>query len=189
MSYNIIIMGVGGQGTLLASRVLGALALGLDMDVKVSEVHGMSQRGGSVITYVKMDEQSVISPLIEQGEADALLAFEPLEALRALTYLKKNGILITNTQRILPMPVITGNADYPEDIEVRLGEKTNPLMIDALKIARACGNERVVNTVLMGALAKRMVYPKENWLSAFESCVPARFIKENLSAFEEGYRL
>ena len=156
----------------------------LGHDVKVSEVHGMSQRGGSVITYVRMGEK-VYSPMIEQKGADFVLAFEELEALRDLTYLKDGGTLIVNTQQILP--VIIGAAKYPENILQTLKEKTNVVALPALPMAAQAGNAKAVNTVLLGALAKRLDFDKQLWLDALRACVPEKFLEANLAAFESGY--
>ena len=177
---------MGGQGTLLASRILGHMALSLGHDVKVSEVHGMSQRGGSVITYVRMGEK-VYSPMIEQKGADYVLAFEELEALRDLPYLKDGGTLVVNTQHILPLPVIIGAAKYPENILETLRARADVVALDALPMAEAAGNARAVNVVLLGALARRLHFDKALWLDALRACVPARFLESNLLAFESGY--
>ena len=185
-TLNIVICGVGGQGTLLASRILGHIAMEKGYDVKGSEVHGMSQRGGSVITYVRMGEK-VYSPMIEQKGADFVLAFEELEALRDLPYLKDGGTLIVNAQKILPLPVIIGAAQYPENIIETLREKTDVVALDALPMAEKAGNSRAVNTVLLGALAKRLPFEKQLWLDALHACVPAKFIEANLAAFKNGY--
>lgn len=185
-TLNIVICGVGGQGTLLASRILGHIAMEKGYDVKVSEVHGMSQRGGSVITYVRMGEK-IYSPMIEQKGADFVLAFEELEALRDLTYLKEGGTLIVNAQKILPLPVIIGAALYPEHIIEQLRERANVVALDALPMAEAAGNARAVNTVLLGALARRLPFEKQLWLEALRACVPPRFIEANLAAFDSGY--
>ena len=152
---NIMIVGVGGQGTLLASRILGRVAIKEGYDVKVSEVHGMSQRGGSVVTYIKYGEK-VYSPIIDRGEADLILAFEMLEAYRALTYLKKGGKILANNQRMNPMPVITGAMEYPSDIESKIQEKVQLKVIDALPLAEEAGTIKAVNVVLIGFLAKTM---------------------------------
>ncbi len=185
---NIMIVGVGGQGTLLASRVLGNVALKKNFDVKVSEVHGMAQRGGSVVTYVKMGSK-VFSPLIEKGEADVILAFEQMEALRWADYLKEGGDIIINEQRIDPMPVITGKAKYPERIIQKLNERfKNTMTIDALKIAKECGNIKAINIVLLGLLAKSIDIAKEVWLEAIREVVPAKVLEVNLKAFEAGYK-
>jgi indolepyruvate ferredoxin oxidoreductase beta subunit len=183
----IMIVGVGGQGTLLASRVLGNVALKMQWDVKVSEVHGMSQRGGSVVTYVKMGS-TVYSPLIEKGEADVILAFEKLEALRWSDYLKPGGKILMNDQRIDPMPVITGKAKYPERITETLAARVpDTVAIDALKIAKECGNSKAVNIVLLGFLAKSAPIPKSVWLEAIREVVPAKILDINMKAFEAGY--
>ena len=186
-NVNIMIVGVGGQGTLLASRILGNAILSLGYDVKVSEVHGMSQRGGSVVTYVKYGEK-VYSPVIDKGEADIILAFEQLEALRALPYLKMGGKMIANTQKINPMPVITGAATYPEGILETLSAKVDLTALDALAMAKAAGNTKAVNVVLMGVMAKNTNIPYETWVNAVRECVPAKFLEVNLRAFDAGYR-
>jgi len=187
-NLNILIVGVGGQGTLLASRLLGNVAMKRGYDVKVSEVHGMSQRGGSVVTYVKMGKK-VYSPIIEKGEADILLAFERLEALRWIEYLKKDGTLILNDQRIDPMPVITGKAEYPEGIIEKLtAAGVNIKSIDALSIARDCGNIKAVNIVLIGLLAKTTEIGIDVWLKALEEVVPQKFLDVNRKAFNAGYQ-
>lgn len=186
MSKNIMIVGVGGQGTLLASRILGNAVIKEGYDVKVSEVHGMSQRGGSVVTYVKYGDK-VHSPIIDKGEADVILAFELLEAYRALPYLKKGGKLIVNTQKIAPMPVITGAASYPEDIESKLADKVDLCKVDALNLAQQAGNSKAVNVVLIGVLAKSSAIPYESWIETIKSTVPAKFLDLNLKAFDLGY--
>ncbi|MBR6070839.1 MAG: indolepyruvate oxidoreductase subunit beta [Ruminococcus sp.] len=183
---SIMIVGVGGQGSLLASRLLGNVLLAQGYDVKVSEVHGMSQRGGSVVTYVKYGDK-VYSPVIEKGEADAVISFELLEAARCLPYLKKGGHLITSTQQIDPMPVITGAAEYPEDLVGKLRAAGAELVaVDALSLAEQAGTSKASNVVLMGVLAARMDYPMELWQKAIEQCVPAKFLDLNKKAFEFG---
>ena len=186
MTKNIMIVGVGGQGTLLASRILGNTVIEEGYDVKVSEVHGMSQRGGSVVTYVKYGDK-VYSPIIDRGEADIILAFELLEALRALPYLKKGGKIIVNTQSIDPMPVITGMASYPENIVEKLSEKVNTLPIDALNLAKQAGNMKAVNVVLIGVMAKSTDIPYEKWIEIIKKTVPEKFLQVNLKAFDLGY--
>lgn len=184
---SVIIVGVGGQGTLLASRILGDAMMNEGFDVKVSEVHGMSQRGGSVITYVRYGDK-VASPVIETGEADVVLAFEQLEAARYLPYLKIGGSLVTSTQRIDPMPVITGAARYPEGLLEAIEAKgVRMLCVDALALAEQAGSVKAVNVVLIGAMAKMMDISKEIWLRAVENCVPAKFLELNKKAFELGY--
>ena len=183
---SIMIVGVGGQGSLLASRLLGNVLLAQGYDVKVSEVHGMSQRGGSVVTYVKYGDK-VYSPVIEKGEADAVISFELLEAARCLPFLKKGGHLITSTQQIDPMPVITGAAQYPEGLVDKLRAAGAELVaVDALKLAEEAGSPKASNVVLMGVLASRMDYPEELWQKAIEQCVPAKFLELNKKAFELG---
>lgn len=184
----IMIVGVGGQGTLLASRILGNVAINEGYDVKVSEVHGMSQRGGSVVTYVNYGEK-VYSPIIDLGEADIILAFEMLEAYRAVPYLKKGGKMITNTQKMNPMPVITGAMEYPADIEKKLSENVTLKAVDALGLAKEAGNIKAVNVVLIGVLAKSMDVPYEKWIEAIRQTVPEKFLEVNLKAFELGYQL
>ncbi len=188
MTKSIMIVGVGGQGTLLASRILGNTVIREGYDVKVSEVHGMSQRGGSVVTYVKYGEK-VYSPCIDKGEADTVLAFELLEAARALPFLKKDGILITNTQTMNPMPVITGAAKYPEKLDEKLDEKANLIKVDALSLAREAGSIKAVNVVLIGVFAKHSDIPYEKWIESVKETVPAKFLEVNLKAFELGYNL
>ena len=186
MNASFVIVGVGGQGTLLASRILGALAGEMGQDVKVSEVHGMAQRGGNVITHVRIGD-GVHSPLVEPGGADYLLAFEQLEALRALPYLKKDGTLIANTQRIAPMPVITGAAIYPEDALTKLSAACRAHALDALALAHRAGDARAVNLVLLGALCRLTGTDRALWRKAIEQSVPEKFLSVNLTAFELGY--
>ena len=184
---SIMIVGVGGQGTLLASRILGEALVSEGFDVKVSEVHGMSQRGGSVVTYVKYGDK-VASPIIEKGEADLLLSFEQLEAARWLPFLKPDGKVIVNTQCIDPMPVITGNAVYPEDVIGNLVDAgADVTSLDALSVAVEAGSPKAVNVVLIGTLAKRTDIPKETWIEALKKTVPEKFLDMNLKAFELGY--
>ena len=186
---NIMITGVGGQGSLLASRILGNTFMSLGYDVKVSEVHGMSQRGGSVVTYVKYGDE-VASPVICKGEADFLISFELLEAARWLPYLKKDGIVVTSTQQIMPMPVIIGAAEYPENIEDKIRAAGTKLMsADALSLAEECGTSKAANVVLIGMFAKHSDIPKEVFLKAVEESVPERFRALNVEAFNRGYEL
>lgn len=184
---SIMIVGVGGQGTLLASRLLGNALISCGYDVKVSEVHGMSQRGGSVVTYVRYG-QKVYSPVIEKGEADIILSFEQLEAARWLPYLKKGGKIIINTQTIDPMPVITGVATYPEGILDAIAQKgINMITADALSLAEQAGSSKAVNVALIGVLAKSSELDKQIWIDTIKSTVPEKFIELNLKAFELGY--
>ena len=185
---NIMIVGVGGQGTLLASRILGNIVIDEGYDVKVSEVHGMSQRGGSVVTYVKFGEK-VYSPIIDKGEADIILAFEMLEAYRALPYLKKGGKIIVNNQEMNPMPVIIGAMEYPHDIRSKLEKEVNVEVVEALKLAKEAGNIKTVNVVLIGVLAKSTNIKYEKWIEILKSTVPAKLLDVNLKAFDLGYNL
>lgn len=186
-STNIMIVGVGGQGTLLASRILGNVVIEEGYDVKVSEVHGMSQRGGGVVTYVKYGEK-VFSPTIDKGDADLVLAFEALEGYRALPFLKKGGKMIMNNSKIDPMPVITGAMEYPEGIVEELKEKINLTQIDALKLAKEAGSPKAVNVVLIGLMAKNTAIPYEKWVEVIKKTVPAHLVEVNLKAFELGYK-
>ncbi len=183
---NIMIVGVGGQGSLLASKLLGRLLLSGGYDVKVSEVHGMSQRGGSVVTYVRFGDK-VYSPVIDKGEADFIVSFELLEAARWTEYLKPNGKIIVNTQQINPMPVISGMAQYPEQLAEKLqqaGADTDAF--DALSLAVQAGSTKAVNLVLMGRLSRYFEFTEEQWLSAMEEIVPPKFLQLNKTAFSLG---
>ena len=186
MSKNIMIVGVGGQGSLLASRILGNAVLLEGYDVKVSEVHGMSQRGGSVVTYVKYGEK-VASPVICRGEADIIMSFELLEAARWLPYLKKGGVIITNTQKINPMPVITGAAEYPENLTQKMRDAgAKVIAADALEIARQAGNEKAVNVALIGLMSHALGFDTETLREAVRMSVPEKFRELNLKAFDLG---
>ena len=183
----VMIVGVGGQGTLLASRVLGEVAISEGYDVKMSEVHGMAQRGGSVVTYVIYGEK-VYSPIIEQGEADMILSFEELEAYRYISYLKKGGKLIVNTQRIDPMPVIIGSMEYPKEILDKIEKKgIDVTAIDALPIATEAGNKKSVNIVLLGVVAKNSDIAYDKWIEAIKKTVKPQFVDVNIEAFKKGY--
>lgn len=189
MTKNILIVGVGGQGTLLASKVMGKVFLDSGYDVKVSEVHGMSQRGGSVVTYVRYGDE-VYSTLIDKGEADILLSFEALEAARWLPYLKKDGVVITNTQRLNPLSVVMGKATYPDDILEKIkAAGVNPVEVDALALAEEAGSAKSVNVVLLGIAAKHIGLDKQLWLDAVKSTVPPKTVDMNVAAFEKGYEL
>ena len=183
---NIMIVGVGGQGSLLASKLLGHLLLEQGYDVKVSEVHGMSQRGGSVVTYVRYGDR-VCSPVIDLGEADFIVSFELLEAARWLPYLKPDGQIVTNTQQIDPMPVITGAAKYPEDLAEKMRAKGARVdALDCLKLAEEAGSSKAVNIVLMGRLSHYFDLPDDAWQQALEACVPPKFLELNKRAFTLG---
>lgn len=185
---NIMIVGVGGQGTLLTSRILGGLAMEAGFDVKISEVHGMAQRGGSVVTYVRYGAQ-VAEPIVEEGQADVLIAFERLEALRYAHFLKKDGVLIVNDQRIDPMTVVTGAAQYPENVIEELGKKYRTVSLNAMEEALKLGNSRVFNTVILGVTAKNMEFDRDAWIRVIEATVPQKTIEINRKAFEAGYGL
>lgn len=183
---NVMIVGVGGQGSLLASRILGNVLLNQGFDVKVSEVHGMSQRGGSVVTYVKYGDK-VYSPVVEKGEADIIISFEQLEAARYVQYLKKGGHIVTSTQQIDPMPVITGAATYPEDIVGKLkAQGIDVIDVDALTLAEQAGTAKASNVVLMGVVSKKMEFDESVWQQALEQCVPSKFLELNKKAFALG---
>ena len=179
---DILIVGVGGQGTLLASRVLGKYALDKGFDVKLSEVHGMAQRGGSVMTYVRIGEK-IASPIIDEGRADLILAFEKLEALRYLHYLKEGGETLYSTQEIMPMPVVTGAAEYPQGIEAFLPGTG----VDALALALEAGNAKAANSVMLGALCKKMGLDRQAFEEALLASIPQKTIDMNKKAFELGY--
>ena len=184
---NILISAVGGQGALLASRIFGRLAEKTRQDIKLSEVHGMSQRGGSVVTHVRMDKK-VHSPVVEQGTADFIMAFEQLEGARYVEWLKKDGTLIVNTQQIDPMPVVAGAVKYPGDLVKELSELPIKLYsVDAVDLATKAGNVKTANIILIGILAAITDIPKELWQESIQETVPQRFLQENLKAFELGY--
>ena len=183
---NIMIVGVGGQGSLLASKLLGYLLLNEGYDVKVSEVHGMSQRGGSVVTYVRYGSR-VASPVIDEGEADFIVSFELLEAARWLPFLKPDGQVVTNIQQIDPMPVVTGAMEYPEDLVRKMrdaGAKVDAM--DCVALAQEAGTVKAVNLVLLGRLSHYFDFPDEVWQKAIEACVPQKFLEINRRAFELG---
>ena len=182
-TQNIMIVGVGGQGSLLASKLLGRLLLTKGYDIKVSEVHGMSQRGGSVVTYARFGEK-VYPPVIDKGEADYIVSFELLEAARWTEYLRPDGRIVTNTQQVNPMPVIIGAAQYPEDLAAKMqAEGINVDAIDALKLAEEAGSSKAVNIVLMGHLSRNFDFTLDEWMDAIEKSVPAKFLELNKKAF------
>ena len=188
MKKDIIIVGVGGQGILLASRVLGRLAMDAGLDIKVSEVHGMSQRGGDVITHVRVGEK-VLSPLVTEGEADAILSFELMEAARALPFLREGGRIVVNSQKIEPVTVKIGAAQYPEGLEELLRAHGDVLELDARAAAMACEAPKSVNIVLLGAYAAEEEFAQEAWLKAVEACVPPKTVEANRRAFLAGWAL
>lgn len=187
-NYNIMLAGVGGQGILFAARVLGTAALKDSYDVKISEVHGMAQRGGSVVTHARIGEK-IYAPVVEKGRCDLLIAFEQLEALRWVDYLQKDGRVVMNKQRIDPMPVITGKTGYPADIPVRIGRRGGKVSVmDALDTAEKCGSPRAVNMVLLGRAARYLPINEKSWIDAVSEVTPSQFAAVNLQAFNEGYR-
>lgn len=186
MTKNIMIVGVGGQGTLLTSRILGGITLDAGYDVKLSEVHGMAQRGGSVVTFVRYGEK-VAEPIVEQGQADVLIAFEKLEALRYAHFLKKDGVLIINDQQIEPITVVTGAAQYPENIIENLEKEYTVYRIDAMEEAKKLGNAKTFNIIVLGMAARHMDFSKEAWLQAIEKNVPPRTVEINQKAFLLSY--
>lgn len=183
---NIMIVGVGGQGSLLASKILGRVLLNAGHDVKVSEVHGMSQRGGSVVTYVRFGDK-VFSPVVDKGEADFIVSFEILETARWLPYLKSDGQIVTNTQQIDPMPVITGAAVYPENLAEKIKAKGVKIdALDCLSLAREAGSQKAVNIVLLGRLSHYFDIDDAEWEKALADTVPPKFLELNKKAFMLG---
>lgn len=184
---DVLMVGVGGQGAILASRILAQVAQDRGYEVKVSEIHGMAQRGGSVVTHVRVGEK-VHAPIISEGRADVILAFEQLEAMRWVHYLKPGGTIVINDQTIAPVPVILGLQKYPAGIidDIKKHE-TDTISVNALELARQSGNDKATNVVLMGVLARRMDIPKEVWLMALEKKVPVKFLEINKKAFELGW--
>lgn len=183
---NIMIVGVGGQGTLLTSRILGGITVEAGYDVKLSEVHGMAQRGGSVVTFVRYGEK-VAEPIVEEGQADLLIAFEMLEAKRYAHFLKKDGVLVVNEQRIDPITVVTGVATYPEGIVEELEKEYSVLKINAMDEALKLGNSKVFNIIVLGMAAKHMDFSKEDWLKVIEKTVPPKTVEMNKKAFLLGF--
>ncbi len=183
---NIMVVGVGGQGTLLTSRIIGKTALAEGYDVKLSEVHGMAQRGGSVVTFVRYGEK-VYEPVCEEGSVDVLISFERLEALRYAHFLKADGVIVVNDTRIDPMTVVIGNANYPEEILEKLSAEHTLYKIDGKAIAKELGNSKVLNTVVLGLAAKHIGFNEEKWLEVLKSTVPPKTVEINTFAFKRGY--
>ena len=182
---SIMIVGVGGQGTLLTSRILGGIIKEAGYDVKLSEVHGMAQRGGSVVTFVRYGEK-VAEPIVEEGQADVLIAFERLEALRYAHFLKKEGVLIINDWRIDPITVVTGAAEYPENIIENLSKDHKVYTINAMEEAMKLGNSKAFNVIVLGMAAKHMDFSKEDWLNIIKKTVPPKTVEINQKAFLVG---
>lgn len=183
---NIMIVGVGGQGTLLTSRILGGITVDAGYDVKLSEVHGMAQRGGSVVTFVRYGEK-VAEPIVEEGQADVLIAFEKLEALRYAHFLKKDGAIVVNDWRIDPITVVTGAAEYPENIIENLEKEHKVFKVNAMEEALKLGNSKVFNIIVLGVAARHMDFSKEAWLKVIEKTVPPKTIEINQKAFLLGF--
>ncbi len=183
---NIMIVGVGGQGTLLTSRILGGITVDAGYDVKLSEVHGMAQRGGSVVTFVRYGEK-VAEPIVEEGQADVLIAFEMLEALRYAHFLKKDGAIVVNEHRIDPITVVTGAASYPENIIENLEKEYKVFKLNAMDEALKLGNSKVFNIIVLGVAAKQMDFSKEAWLKVIEKTVPPKTVEINKKAFLLGF--
>ncbi len=183
---NIMVVGVGGQGTLLTSRIIGKTALNAGWDVKLSEVHGMAQRGGSVVTFVRYDKK-VFEPVVEEGCVDILISFERLEALRYAHFLKPDGVMIVNDTRIDPMTVVIGAREYPEGIIERLHSEHKVYTIDGGAIAKELGNSKVLNSVVLGLAAKHIGFSEEEWLEVLKNTVPPKTIEINTKAFKAGY--
>jgi len=186
MTKNIMIVGVGGQGTLLTSRIIGKTALEMGLDVKISEVHGMAQRGGSVVTFVRFGEK-VNEPVVEEGQADVIIAFEQLEALRYAHFLKPDGVLVINDWKISPMTVVIGAREYPQNIIETLKKEHSVYTIDGQSIAKELGNSKVLNSVVLGYAAKFIGFDKETWLDVLANTVPKKTIEINTAAFKCGY--
>ncbi len=186
MTKNIMIVGVGGQGTLLTSRIIGKAALAAGLDVKISEVHGMAQRGGSVVTFVRFGD-AVCEPVVEEGQADVIIAFERLEAQRYAHFLKADGVMVVNDCRIDPMTVVIGAKTYPENILETLKANHTVYAIDGQKIALALGNSKVLNSVVLGYAAPHIGFEKQAWLDTVAATVPAKTVEINKAAFEAGY--
>ena len=183
---NIMVVGVGGQGTLLTSRIIGKTALNAGYDVKLSEVHGMAQRGGSVVTFVRFDKK-VYEPVCEEGTVDVLISFERLEALRYAHFLKPDGIMIVNDTRIDPMTVVIGAKEYPNEIIENLSKSHKLYTVDAGAVAKELGNSKVLNTVVLGVASKHIGFTKDQWLETLKATVPPKTIEINEKAFKAGY--
>lgn len=182
MTLNLMVVGVGGQGTILATKILSEVLSENFNDVKVSEVHGMSQRGGSVVTYVRAGEK-VASPILSEGEADFILSFEKAEAARYSSYLKKGGKIITSVDEIMPMSVLTGAVPYPTDILKEIAKELSVTEIPAKKLALEAGNPRSVNLVLIGRFSRELNFPEEAWISALRKVGKPEFFEANQKAF------
>ncbi|HHU89911.1 MAG TPA: indolepyruvate oxidoreductase subunit beta [Clostridiaceae bacterium] len=182
---SILIVGVGGQGTLLASKILTQGLMETGYDVKMSEIHGMSQRGGSVSAHIRYGER-VYSPVISEGEADILLSFEEMEAYRWLNYLKPGGKAIINNYRLPSAPILTGQTDYPEGLIEEMAKNVDVIMVNAMDIALGLSFAKSMNIVLLGALIKIAELNNINWENIIRRIVPEKYLEGNLRAFEAG---
>lgn len=186
---NILIVGVGGQGTLLTSRIIAKVAVQMGYDVKVSEVHGMAQRGGSVVSQVRYGDK-IYSPIIKKGDADIILGFEKIETARWLDYLKPDGMVIINNERVNPLPVMSGKVKYPDQIHEKIARLIpRTFIVNATEIAAEAGNSRAANVVLVGMLSEAIQIPAREVESAIRDFVPAQALEVNLKAFQEGRKL
>ena len=183
---NIMVVGVGGQGTLLTSRIIGKCAIEGGYDVKMSEVHGMAQRGGSVVTFVRFGDK-VFEPVVEEGEVDVLISFERLEAMRYAHFLKKDGVIVVNDTRIDPMTVVIGAKSYPEGIIEELSSEHTVYTVNGGEIANSLGNSKVLNSVVLGLAAKHIGFSEDEWLSVLKNTVPPKTVDVNVAAFKAGY--
>ncbi len=186
-TVNILICGVGGQGVLLAGDIIAETAMACGHDAKKSEVHGMAQRGGSVVSHVRYGDR-VHSPLIRQGEADVILSFEEMETARYLDFLKKDGTVIINRQQVMPMTVATGKAEYPVDIVDKIKTQVpKTILCEGMKLSEQAGSAKTINIVLLGALSKKLELPTDKWLEVISRRVPPKTVDMNKKAFELGY--
>lgn len=189
MTKSIILVGVGGQGTITTSSILSKGLIEKGYDVKMSEIHGMSQRGGTVVTQIKYGDK-VYSPIIGEGEADLIVSFEKVEALRALPYLKEGGTIVTDDREIFPMPVLTGAAEYPSDAIRHLREAgIRVVVVEAARTAQELGNVRAQNIVLLGALVRQMELEDTDWKAIIAGSFPEKLAELNIRAFEAGCQM
>ncbi len=186
---NILISGVGGQGILLASEILAEVLMLAGFDVKKNEIHGMSQRGGSVVSHIRYGKK-VYSSIIPEGQADILLGFELLETYRCLPLVRQGGSILANNLQIFPPPVTLGKESYPADIPTKISAAFPDFMlVDGLRLAAEAGNQRTVNIVLLGALSKRISIDDSWWQQTLRKMVPAKYLGANLKAFSSGRNL
>lgn len=188
-SKNILLVGVGGQGIVLASEIMSEFFKRQGYDVKKSEVHGMAQRGGIVSSHVRIGKK-VFSPMIEKGNADIMLSFEKMEALRWLYYVKKDGIIVSSNVKMVPPIVSTGAFEYPEDVEERvLKERPDAKILDIVSALKELGNDKVTNVIMIGALSTMFDFEPEKWLEVIKEAVPKKVVDVNIKAFQKGREL